>query len=540
MITYLFCPCELLRLNNNDFDGTIGPLAGLTSLHHVDLSNNQLTGVLMDASNLTNLESFKVDGNQLSGSVPMSFVNITSLGMLTLFCTIKFSHSLMLTFFWHIETLHIQRNQFSGAIEFMCHDLPSDLILDCDGDKPEVQCNCCIGCTIVDDEECDPESEQLILLVVDAGNSGNGFKWELHGSNEGLIAAGGEYENNLMIGIQLCLSFPGEYTLSLSVDIDDKVAGIWYYIGNFSSSIKPYHTFINEDYFSFSNEGMLVTAAPTSSPTDFPTSSPSRTPSPTPLTTVLKIHPLPVTSFPVTSQSPTLMYAPPLPATLPGACSGPEFVLNLTTDAFGIDTSWDVFNTNNNSTFVTNSSLASNETYSFNKCLHPGGCYEFVIQDDWNDGICCQQGQGSYNISVNGRLLGSGGAFGSSEITYIGGNCGVNATEELLCPEKYSLLNVTVVTDGYGHETSWEVFDALSGQIYATNEYNLRSHRSESLVKCIPLKDCYQFTIYDGYSDGGAEWIVEYGGKLAGSGDGDYARSDFIAFGSRCQVDNTI
>ncbi len=45
------------------------------------------------------------------------------------------------------------------------------------------------------------------------------------------------------------------------------------------------------------------------------------------------------------------------------------------------------------------------------------GCYDFVINDTYGDGICCSYGSGSYSLTDGGTTLASGGAFGSSETT---------------------------------------------------------------------------------------------------------------------------
>ena len=44
-----------------------------------------------------------------------------------------------------------------------------------------------------------------------------------------------------------------------------------------------------------------------------------------------------------------------------------------------------------------------------------------LCTDDFDDGICCEQGKGSYNVSVDGWLIGSGGEFESSETVFLGG-----------------------------------------------------------------------------------------------------------------------
>ena len=70
-------------------------------------------------------------------------------------------------------------------------------------------CTCCIGCTIVNYTECDPETEKLITLDIHAGNAINNFKWELKEAStitDTIIAAGGEYDDGELLNIQLCLS----------------------------------------------------------------------------------------------------------------------------------------------------------------------------------------------------------------------------------------------------------------------------------------------------------------------------------------------
>lgn len=45
------------------------------------------------------------------------------------------------------------------------------------------------------------------------------------------------------------------------------------------------------------------------------------------------------------------------------------------------------------------------------------GCYDFVINDAYGDGICCTYGSGSYSLTDGSTTLASGGSFGSSETT---------------------------------------------------------------------------------------------------------------------------
>jgi hypothetical protein len=58
-------------------------------------------------------------------------------------------------------------------------------------------------------------------------------------------------------------------------------------------------------------------------------------------------------------------------------------------------------------------------TLSATECLPPGE-YEFTITDTAGDGICCDLGQGGYDILVNGMINHTGGQFGSLETKTFG------------------------------------------------------------------------------------------------------------------------
>ncbi|MEQ9023391.1 MAG: T9SS type A sorting domain-containing protein, partial [Pseudomonadales bacterium] len=59
------------------------------------------------------------------------------------------------------------------------------------------------------------------------------------------------------------------------------------------------------------------------------------------------------------------------------------------------------------------------------------GCYDFVINDSYGDGICCSYGSGSYSLTDGSTTLASGGSFGSSETTAfcVGGATSSYATQ---------------------------------------------------------------------------------------------------------------
>jgi hypothetical protein len=99
-----------------------------------------------------------------------------------------------------------------------------------------------------------------------------------------------------------------------------------------------------------------------------------------------------------------------------GACD--ETVrLNMHFDQYPGETSWIIKNQNGNIVAAGGpyNNQAPNSIQDFEVCL-PYGCFEFIISDSYNNGMCCSNGAGSYRlISANGSILATGGNFNSQE-----------------------------------------------------------------------------------------------------------------------------
>jgi hypothetical protein len=54
-------------------------------------------------------------------------------------------------------------------------------------------------------------------------------------------------------------------------------------------------------------------------------------------------------------------------------------------------------------------------------CIPAATCLKFTIYDAYGDGICCGQGDGSYQVKVNGKEVAKGGQFARQDVTVI--NC---------------------------------------------------------------------------------------------------------------------
>jgi V8-like Glu-specific endopeptidase len=104
----------------------------------------------------------------------------------------------------------------------------------------------------------------------------------------------------------------------------------------------------------------------------------------------------------------------PAPTLAPTPCANPLFTLELLTDDYAGETSWELEDTTANSVIAeTGIAYENNENYVEEACLSAGPCFTFSIFDSFGDGICCAWGEGSYTTKVDGEVVGSGGNFDS-------------------------------------------------------------------------------------------------------------------------------
>lgn len=89
--------------------------------------------------------------------------------------------------------------------------------------------------------------------------------------------------------------------------------------------------------------------------------------------------------------------------------------LIIQTDQYPSETSWDIMDDNGN-ILISGGGYANQSTlYEQLICLTEG-CYEFAIYDAYGDGICCDFGNGFFELTDNANVSIQGGSFGSSEV----------------------------------------------------------------------------------------------------------------------------
>ncbi len=91
-------------------------------------------------------------------------------------------------------------------------------------------------------------------------------------------------------------------------------------------------------------------------------------------------------------------------------CTDAVTTITINTDNYPGETTWTLRNAAG-STLASGGPYATlGATFTQELCL-PAGCYDFVINDTYGDGICCAYGNGSFNINVEGTDVVSGGSF---------------------------------------------------------------------------------------------------------------------------------
>lgn len=265
-------------------------------------------------------------------------------------------------------------------------------------------------------------------------------------------------------------------------------------------------------------------------------------------------------------------------------CEEEQIKIELTTDRYGSETSWAVYEKGTDKKVFEGKGYKANETISVSKCLEKNKCYRFEILDQYGDGICCQYGQGSFNVFVGGQLIIDGSNFGAKaekefcigkaednepptapelkttevtktsvtlEWTEAKDNVAVAGyvlyqnneliqslettsfkVEKLKPDTKYrfsvkaidtnnnfskasnrvevktknqstsceeNTIIVTINTDKYGQETTWELKDNQGKVIANGNGYGENQTYTKDI--CVDY-GCFEFTIFDAYKDG--------------------------------------
>jgi hypothetical protein len=101
-----------------------------------------------------------------------------------------------------------------------------------------------------------------------------------------------------------------------------------------------------------------------------------------------------------------LAISPNLQAQCPGELIPVQIIINP--DSYPQEISWNI-------TTATGAQLANGTSSGTSLCVPPLTCLTFKINDSAGDGICCQYGQGSYYVVLNGDTIATGGNYTNTE-----------------------------------------------------------------------------------------------------------------------------
>ena len=230
--------------------------------------------------------------------------------------------------------------------------------------------------------------ESLFTLDLTTDRYGSEITWNFVDDCTGtILQSGGPYQNSETIKEDFCFDSSIKFTFTMFDSVGD---GICCGYGPGSYSI-----FVDGTVLATGGEYLFSESTTSGSCPPGTTPSPSSSP----------------------SQAPSL------------GCNSDEtlFVLDLLTDEYGDEISWDIVNTCTGETVASKAADEYNDSFNYSEevCLSDEQGYVFTIYDSFGDGICCDYGSGEYSVIFDGNVLATGGEYTTSE-----------STELSLCPSE--------------------------------------------------------------------------------------------------------
>jgi len=172
-------------------------------------------------------------------------------------------------------------------------------------------------------------------------------------------------------------------------------------------------------------------------------------------------------------------------------------IVKIVTDDYPAETSFEIVNLSGNVVMSGSGYTGKRQEYVKTGCL-PYATYDLIMRDSYNDGMCCTYGDGSYELSVNGAVIKTGGQYGASETTRFSTSSGSSPTT---APGPCLNVIVTITTDDYPGETTFKVVNQNGAEFMSGGPYS--GKRTEyAKASCLSSSNTYTFTIFDSYSDG--------------------------------------
>jgi Subtilase family len=138
-----------------------------------------------------------------------------------------------------------------------------------------------------------------------------------------------------------------------------------------------------------------------------------------------------IASPPISAPSPLPFSSPPVsappvlaPSAATSSCVNADLVFR--TDAYPYETFVKLTDLYRRSVLWYGGATQAYTSYSLpTACIDPNGCYLFEFFDQFGDGLCCLNGEGYYELTLDNVSVASGASFGSYVSYAIGGGCQV-------------------------------------------------------------------------------------------------------------------
>lgn len=113
------------------------------------------------------------------------------------------------------------------------------------------------------------------------------------------------------------------------------------------------------------------------------------------------------------------------------------------------------------------------------------------------------------------------------------------APTSFVCNDDKAILTVSLVTDAYPSETSWDLKDKNGTVVLSGNSYSQAYYEYTASVCIDPCPEVYTFTMYDSWGDGSGPYTVVVDGDLKLEGNGDFSYSADPAEIDACALPTT-
>ena len=195
--------------------------------------------------------------------------------------------------------------------------------------------------------------------------------------------------------------------------------------------------------------------------------------------------------------------------------------VTIQTDNYGAETSWEIYN---DSILVAISGAYANNSYNETFVTLPPGGYNFVIYDQFGDGICCDFGEGYFGLSnicgLNTFVYDFNGPTetvyfdllacpppvnGCMEVDALNFNPWANVPgpctfPPAACNGGQTNIITLITPDSYPNETSWQL--TANGDTIASGGNEGSTGVTIPTYVCVNVGDTLVASIYDTYGDG--------------------------------------